>query len=479
VRRHRAFVFASLSSAAFAGLLVVACSDAPEERTSFDEQDANRPPNLPPNADGSVDAAPAIDARPPFDPKEEAVTCTATPCVKELVAGDNHFCALIEGGTVKCWGEDRTPADVEGLTGVTQISAGGRTTCAIGTMAAAGGPDAGDAGATPTTTGVHCWGGNAMGELGLSIDPPTFDLDPHPSPTPVALADLALGAIARVDVGHGSACATATNGKVACWGRDHREQLANRPYDEFELDPYRGPAIAKIDPLAPMRTLIGGTTGYGLTANGEVWTWGAVAGNEGTASGRVSSVSPDQRPVRVMGLSDVKSLAVSGLVFPPEPEPIPDIPTPPPPPPRAHACALAGNGGVYCWGRSYTGALCTGLPDQEQTPRAAPISSKYWPQQVAVADEITCARMTDGTVQCCGADTKGKLGTGTVGIYSPSFVPATGFKGYAVRVATSVDAVCALVQGGTVECWGSNEKNQLGQTKADDAPHATPLKVVF
>lgn len=470
MRTHRAFVFASLTSAVLAAFMAMACSSAPEQRTTFDEQDANKTPNLPPTNDASAEAAPPIDARPPFDPKEETVTCTATPCVKEIVAGDDHFCALISDGTVKCWGEGSSPTTVEGLSAVTQISAGGRTTCAVGTMA---GVD--DAGAT---TGVHCWGGNEKGELGLTIDPPTFDADPHPTPTPVALADLTLGAIARVDVGHGSVCATATSGKIACWGHDHREQLANRPYDEFALDPYSGPAIAKIDPLAPARTFVGGATAYGLTSNGEVWSWGALSGIDGTASGRVSSISPDSKPGRVLGLADVKSLAVSGLVFPPEPPPMPG-PTPPAPPPRAHACALAGNGEIYCWGRSYTGALCTGLPDPEQTPRHAPLFSKNWPQQLAVADEITCARLTDGTVQCCGEDTKGQLGTGTASIYTPNFRPASAFTGYAVRVATSNDAVCALVQGGTVECWGSNEKNQLGQAKADDVPHPSPMKVLF
>src|SRR5687767_6736572 len=72
------------------GLVIAACSDAPEQRNTFDA-DAGAPEggaNLPPTADGSADAPEAPDARPPFDPKEEAVVCTANPCVKQLVAGD-------------------------------------------------------------------------------------------------------------------------------------------------------------------------------------------------------------------------------------------------------------------------------------------------------------------------------------------------------------------------------------------------------
>jgi alpha-tubulin suppressor-like RCC1 family protein len=161
-----------------------------------------------------------------------------------------------------------------------------------------------------------------------------------------------------------------------------------------------------------------------------------------------------------------------------EPGPFPG-PDPTPPPPRAHACALAGDGGVYSWGRSTAGALCTGLPDHEQTPRLAPVIAKDWPQQLAVADEITCARLSDGTVQCCGDDRKGKLGTGTASLYSPSFVPAKAFTGHAVHVATGNAAVCVLVQGGTVECWGANAHAELGGGTPDDDAHPAPVKVIF
>ena len=149
----------------------------------------------------------------------------------------------------------------------------------------------------------------------------------------------------------------------------------------------------------------------------------------------------------------------------------------PKPPPIAHACAIA-NGEVYCWGRSPAGALCTGLPDPETVPRKAPFSAKTWPQQVAVADEITCARMTDGSVYCCGSDTRGRLGTGTVGTVSSVLTKASAFTRRAVQVATSDHSVCALVKDGTVECWGSNENGELGKTP-DTQAHPTPSKIVF
>src|SRR5262245_46310877 len=79
-----------------------------------------------------------------------------------VAAGDSHSCAILHGGRVRCWGENRygqlgdgtthrrlRPVDVSGLSrGVTALSLGGRHSCAI-----AGGI-------------VRCWGGNLFGQIG-------------------------------------------------------------------------------------------------------------------------------------------------------------------------------------------------------------------------------------------------------------------------------------------------------------------------
>lgn len=79
-----------------------------------------------------------------------------------ISAGTNHACALIDGGTVDCWGDNTygqlgnedvapqpRPAQVSGLTGVTALACGGFHTCAL----------LGDG-------GVECWGYNSMGQVG-------------------------------------------------------------------------------------------------------------------------------------------------------------------------------------------------------------------------------------------------------------------------------------------------------------------------
>lgn len=442
-----------------------------------------------PDAAGSPDASDELrdagedpDARGIFNPADEPVTCTVPACATQLVAGGDHFCARMNDGTVRCWGSDAfgalggSSADpsadagdagvvavglVQGLGGVTQLSAGGGTTCA-----------------RLEDGGVRCWGDNRQAELGLAVDPPVFDEDAHPEPAAVALEEAAV----RVDVGQGSACALLASGKLACWGKDDQKQLASVSDAGLSFEnPVRGPGTAGVGALSFARTAAGTYTRFGIDAAGQVFSWGALAGDEGLMSGRVASVSPDSTPRRIESLPPITSFAASVWIQPPwDPPPWNPGEPPPeekPPKPRGHACALAG-GEVYCWGGSNAGALCTGLPDREQQPRRAPFTAKTWPQQLAVGDEITCARMMDGTVQCCGSDIRGRLGKGTVGVLSAFFEMASAFQGHAVQVATSNGAVCALVQGGTVECWGSNEKGELGR-KPDLQAHPSPSKIEF
>jgi alpha-tubulin suppressor-like RCC1 family protein len=487
------FALASVLGAAVA-LLVVACADdgsAPGIPGNDAATDAPATPegSTPPDAGGDP------DARGPFDPADVPVVCDGSPCATQIVAGGAHFCARMNDGTVRCWGDDAFgvlgkmpdpdlgggdptgPSDgkpgnddagggdagstvhlIPDLGGVTQLSAAGATVCA-----------------RLKDGGVKCWGDNQHAQLGLERDPPVADWDPHPTPS---LVPLESGAV-RVDVGHGVVCAVLVTGKLWCWGKDDQAQLA-RPGGDAGLDamnPVRGPGLAAIEPLALTGLAISNYSMLGLSAQGEVWAWGALAGEYGTVGGRIGSINPSPTPKRLESLGNVTKLVASVWIDPPF-----DPPAgvdPPKPPPRAHACALA-NGEVHCWGRSYLGALCTGFPDNEQEPARAqlPLTTTTWPQQLAVGDEITCARMTDGSIYCCGSDTRGRLGTGASVVLSSTFTKAHAFTGYAVQVATSDRAVCALVKDGTVECWGSNEKGELGRTR-DTANHPSPVKIAF
>jgi alpha-tubulin suppressor-like RCC1 family protein len=97
-------------------------------------------------------------------PSPAAVSGLSTG-VSAISVGNYHTCALLSGGTVKCWGYNTygelgnglvtassVPVAASTLTGVTAISAGGLHTCAI----------------TSAGQAVQCWGYNASGQIGNS-----------------------------------------------------------------------------------------------------------------------------------------------------------------------------------------------------------------------------------------------------------------------------------------------------------------------
>ena len=131
-----------------------------------------------------------------------------------ITTGSTHTCALLTGGGVKCWGENRsgqlgdgtggnmsnTPVDVIGLAGnVTAISAGTTHTCAI-----------------LTGGGLQCWGNNESGQLGNGA------MQNRAAPENVSGMAANVTAIA---VGGAHTCALVGAGRPKCWGENTYGQL--------------------------------------------------------------------------------------------------------------------------------------------------------------------------------------------------------------------------------------------------------------
>ncbi|MDF2697709.1 MAG: hypothetical protein K0S65_6092 [Labilithrix sp.] len=452
--RRLSTVLAGLSSGALA---VLACSESADPLQLEPSVDAA--PSPPSSNDAGVvsetSVRDAADARPPFDPTEETVTCTTEPCPVRIVAGQNHFCVLMSDKSVRCWGGNDKGTlgggKVDGLANVVQLSAAALTTCAL-----------------LEDGSVSCWGANDFGQLGLAVDPPVVDWDDHPTPSPV---DLSGGRATRVDVGQRSACAVLESGDAVCWGDNEWGQLA-RSRDFWNGGP------AKLEGLSgkTTRTAAGTHTAFAIDDQGVLSSWGAVAGAEGSAAGRVASSTPDLHPATLFG-GPFTSFAVSStyIYWPQSPNPYESLP----PEGIGHACGVV-SGVLHCWGESRVGAMGVGVPGLIVFPTAVVTRGLAYPQQVAVSRENTCARFTDGTVQCTGDNTHGQLGrAGAAGLFVDYFALADGFTKHAVQVAVSDDAVCALVQGGTVSCWGGNSHGELGQGTTDEAPHPQPVSVVF
>ena len=183
------------------------------------------------------------------------VAVTGITFATAITAGFGHTCALIVDGTVTCWGyngagqlgngtttDSHTPAAaVTGITTATAIAAGDLHTCALltgGTVKCWGYNDYGQLGngntsssSTPVVTGIttatsdrgqrckylrpahrrhrQCWGYNGSGQLGNGTT-----TDSHTAPAAVTGITTATAITASGD----HTCALLAGGTVTCWG---------------------------------------------------------------------------------------------------------------------------------------------------------------------------------------------------------------------------------------------------------------------
>ena len=140
-----------------------------------------------------------------------------------VTAGSYHTCALLTGGAVRCWGlnatgqlgiastatigDNESPSldvDLGGAT-ATAITASENHTCAL-----------------LSTGAVRCWGSNGSGQLGLDRIDGTVIGD---NESPTIDADLGGATATAVSAGQGYTCADLLGGTVRCWGNNSLGQL--------------------------------------------------------------------------------------------------------------------------------------------------------------------------------------------------------------------------------------------------------------
>lgn len=137
----------------------------------------------------------------------------AGAAIKALTAGAKHSCALLEDGSVQCWGandagqlgdgtaqDSRVPALVSALPPAVEIHAGASHTCA-----------------RLRNNTVACWGANAQHQLVDGTTKPSSK--PIPVPGLIGVVELA--------VGGDSACVRLGDGEVRCWGANASGQLGD------------------------------------------------------------------------------------------------------------------------------------------------------------------------------------------------------------------------------------------------------------
>ena len=143
---------------------------------------------------------------------------------------------------------------------------------------------------------------------------------------------------------------------------------------------------------------------------------------------------------------------------------------------RGHACALFAQGRAKCWGLNTYGQLGQNDvahrgDDPNEISTLAPIAFGVGRSTVAIeaGNDLSCAILDDGSVRCFGRNEYGQLGQGTATLQenkamNPGSVPAVTLGARAVAVRGGQLFACALLEDGGVKCWGRNDYGQLGQS---------------
>ena len=156
-----------------------------------------------------------------------------------ISVGQNHTCALLDNGNVKCWGEgssgrlgqgstsdlgdgagemgdDLDPVDLGTGRTATAISTGHKHTCAL--------LDNGN---------VKCWGLGSAGQLGQGNDTTLGKAAGEMGDNLLAI-DLGTGRTATaISVGQNHTCALLDNGNVKCWGEGSSGRLGQGSSDDL------------------------------------------------------------------------------------------------------------------------------------------------------------------------------------------------------------------------------------------------------
>jgi len=347
-----------------------------------------------------------------------------------ISGGYYHTCALISGGSVRCWGDNDfgqlgsgsfagslVPVPVQGISsGATAVAAGTWHTCAI----AEGGA-------------VRCWGRNSDGQLGNNSD--------ENSSTPVEVSGLSSGAIA-ITAGASHTCALLNTGAVKCWGWNYYGQLGNNSTVD-------SPIPVDVSGLTSGVTSISaGGSHTCAVSSGAAVCWG------GNGTGQLGDDSFDDKdiPVTVSGLSSGVNAVSAG---------------------SWHSCALTSSGAAWCWGNNYFGQL--GNASIIDSPVPVAVSSLSSGVSAITGGEYhTCAAASGGAARCWGDNGFGQLGNNSdEGSSVP--VDVSGLSSGVSAVGAGIYHTCAVGSGGSPWCWGMNSFGQLGDGTTED--RLTPVQV--
>jgi cysteine-rich repeat protein len=395
--------------------------------------------------DGFVDPGEACDDGNNLGGDACTPACEHNPKIVQLVCGTYHSCAVLEDGTMRCWGgasagqlgygdsvdrgddPDELPTPSVPVGGsVLRASSSGMHTCAV-----------------LDTGKVRCWGIASGGALGNGTSNGGFGNSPGEVPPP----DIDVGAPARdVEAGGGFTCVITEADNVRCWGSNlsgelgygHTDNLGDQPGELPVPDLELGGPVAQI--------AAGGNHACAVLKDGTLRCWGGnYSGQLGYGDTENRGDQPGEMPPPPVDVGGPVAQVVISTDF-------------------EVTCALRTDGVVLCWGDNQSGSLGLGpVGDIGNEPGDMP------PPPVPLAGPATaisfaalsgCALLANGELQCWGSNGNGAVGVpGMSTVWTPTLVDVGG---PVLHLDSGNSHRCAALADGTLRCWGGNVFGRLG-----------------
>lgn len=412
-----------------------------------------------------------------------AVSLGASRTAIAITAGSSHSCALLDNSTVKCWGRNNFGQLGQGHTNILG-DAGGEMGDSLPAI---------DLGTSRTAVAISsknnytcalldnstlkCWGYNGMGQAGQEH---ANNLGDGASEMGNSLPAINLGSsrtVTAVATGNHHGCAILDNSTLKCWGYNATGQLGQGHTNNLgDGGGEMGDSLPTVNlgtGRSALQIALGQESVCAILDNSSVKCWGEnIFGHLGQGHantlGDGANELGDNLPAINLGTDRRAVQVVVG---------------------QYHACALLDNSSVKCWGMSsYLGLgssvdLGDGASEMGDNLRAVRLGTatsrlakvkgvKKKGEPVAMGAYHTCAILDNGSLKCWGRNLEGQLGQGSttnlgdgpdeMGEALPAVNLGTG------RTATQVSVsyerhTCTLLDNSMVKCWGRNSYGQLGQ----------------
>ena len=457
--------------------------------------------------------------------------------VTDISNGQAHTCAIVNNGSVYCWGfngygqlgdNTTTNSHVPVYTQLPQgrtalaISSGSHYSCAI-----------------LDNNSIYCWGYNNNGQLGvgstISSSLPVF-------------SDMPTGSVpVQLSLGTDFTCAVLINGSAYCWGYNAQNQVEG-PVDNVQPTYVTYPIYLNLKTNYKIVSLSSGSThACAIIENGEITCWGSTSGgrniilNERSNPGQLQYVISEESSKRAYPIGwGISSYSISNLpsgisynesileissdasqsgIFnwnvitldgfnqgsisyqgmnidrkqgakPAWTNSISYVDSDSELPMVAvdanyqHACGIKQGGEIFCWGYNTDGQLGDGTLTRRLRPTAVRFDGETpIVKQVSTGFSNTCIVTENNRVMCWGDGSQGQIGicshSNDASLFDeirPQEVLLP-WSSNATMVTTAKQFACALMDDGSVKCWGRNNYGQLGSGSTSPSYSGLPLEV--